>query len=108
MMIILHLILLSAVHIYDFHIFITSSSSFHRFITNQFNDLLPVGLLAYTDIAEVEGSNPYIQPEVFFRLSFRNCKIKVAYITAMIILHLILHSAVHIYDFHIFITSINY
>ena len=26
---------------------------------------------------------------------------KVAYITAMIILHLILHSAVHIYDFHI-------
>ena len=30
---------------------------------------------------------------------------KVAYITAMIILHLILHSAVHIYDFHIFKTS---
>ena len=30
---------------------------------------------------------------------------KVAYITAMIILHLILHSTVHIYDFHIFITS---
>ena len=31
---------------------------------------------------------------------------KVAYITAMIILHLILHSAVHIYDFHTFITSV--
>ena len=45
-MIILHLILHSAVHIYDFHIFKTSSSSFHRFIMNQFNDLLPVGLLA--------------------------------------------------------------
>ena len=45
-MIILHLILHSAVHIYDFHIFKTSSSSFHGFITNQFNDLLPVGLLA--------------------------------------------------------------
>ena len=29
---------------------------------------------------------------------------KVAYITAMIIVHLILHSAVHIYDFHIFKT----
>ena len=29
---------------------------------------------------------------------------KVAYITAMITLHLILHSAVHIYDFHIFST----
>ena len=31
---------------------------------------------------------------------------KVAYITAMIILHLILHSAVQIYDFHIFKTSL--
>ena len=30
---------------------------------------------------------------------------KGAFITAMIILPLILHSAVHIYDFHIFITS---
>ena len=30
----------------DFHIFIISSISFHGFITNQFNDLLPVGLLA--------------------------------------------------------------
>ena len=55
MMIILHLILHSAVHIYDFHIFITSSSSFHGFITNQFNNLLPVGLLADTDISEVKG-----------------------------------------------------
>ena len=31
---------------------------------------------------------------------------KVAYITAMIILHLMLHSAVHIYGFHTFITSV--
>ena len=44
-MIILHLILHSAVHIYDFHIFKTSSSSFHGFITNQFNDLLLDGKL---------------------------------------------------------------
>ena len=44
-MIFLQLILHSAVYIYDFHIFIISSSSFHGFITNQFNDLLPVGLL---------------------------------------------------------------
>ena len=29
---------------------------------------------------------------------------KIAYITAMIFLHIILHSAVHIYDFHIFMT----
>ena len=58
----MHIILHSAVHIYDFHIFITSSSSFHGYITNQFNaDLLPVGLLAYlielcTGIAEVRDS----------------------------------------------------
>ena len=44
-MIILHLILHSAVHRYDFHIFKTSSSSFHGFITNQFNDLPLVGKL---------------------------------------------------------------
>ena len=46
-MILLHIIIHSAVHIYHFHIFTTSSSSFHGFITNQFKDgLLPVGLLA--------------------------------------------------------------
>ena len=37
------IILHSVVH---FHIFIISLSSFHGFLTNQFNDLLPVGLLA--------------------------------------------------------------
>ena len=31
---------------------------------------------------------------------------KVAYVTAVIILHLILHFAVHIYDVHIFMTSV--
>ena len=45
-MIYFHTILHPAVHIYDSHIFITSSPSFHGFITNQFNDLLPVGLVA--------------------------------------------------------------
>ena len=39
-------ILHSVVHRYDFNIFITSSSSFDGFITNQFNDLLSVGVLA--------------------------------------------------------------
>ena len=39
-----------------------------------------------------------------FRLSFRNCKSCVYIITAMIILHLILHSAVRSH-FHIFKTS---
>ena len=45
-MIFFHIILHPAIVIYDFHIFITSSSSFHGFNTNQFNDLFPVGLLA--------------------------------------------------------------
>ena len=47
-MIYFRIILHPAVHIYDFLIFITSSSSFHGFTTNQFNDLplMPVGLLA--------------------------------------------------------------
>ena len=86
-MIILHLILHSAVHIYDFHIFIISPSSFHRFITSQFNDLLPVGLLAElverrAGIAEVKGSNL-----VQARSGFLVATVKVAYKTAMIILH---------------------
>ena len=58
-MIFFHIILHPVVLIYDFHIFITLSSSFHGFITNQFNDLQPVGLLAQlveccTSIAEVK------------------------------------------------------
>ena len=62
-MIVFHIVLHAAVFIYDFHIFITSSSSFHGSITNQLNDLLPVGLLAQlveccTDITEVRGLNP--------------------------------------------------
>ena len=64
--------------VYDFHIFITSSSSFHRFITNQFNDLLPVGLLAQL----VRALHRYRRGQGcesctslnFFRLSFCNCK----------------------------------
>ena len=37
---------LPAVQIYDFHIFLALHSSLHRFIWNQHNDQLPVGLLA--------------------------------------------------------------
>ena len=86
----LHIILHSAVHIYDFHIFITSSSSFHEFITNQFNDLLTVGLLAYfvdrcTGIAEVKVRIPY-KPEYFSGFLFATAKL--AYITGMIFLHI--------------------
>ena len=54
---------LSAVQIYDFHIFLTVYSSLHGFIQNQHHDQLPVGLLAQlvercTGIAQVMGSNP--------------------------------------------------
>ena len=73
-----HIILYPTVLAFDVHIFLTSSSSFLRFNTNQFNDLLPVGLLPQsikycTGIAEVKGSNP-VQAWIFFSLSFRNCK----------------------------------
>ena len=93
--------------IYDFHIFITSSSSFHGFNTNQFNNLLPVGLLAQlvercTGIAEVKGSNP-VQAGILSGLLFAAAK--VTSITAMIFFHIILHPAILIYDFHLFITS---
>ena len=54
-------------------------------------DLCDTGAAIYqlncTGIAEVKGSNP-VQAGIFFA--------KVVYITAMIILHLIRHSAVHI------------
>ena len=58
---------------------------FPGYITNQFNDQLPVGLLAQLVRAlyryrSGQGSNPG-KPD-FFRLSFRNCK--VALITARI------------------------
>ena len=154
---------------YDFHIFITLSSSFHGFITNHFNDLLPVGWIFFTLsfrnckscvcncddhpsfnsslssshvwfsyihnfiiilsrvyneslqrpapswLVSLHQSRPISQrsrvripykPEFFSGFLFATAK--VAYLTAMIILHVILHSTFHIYDFHIFINSINY
>jgi len=42
----LHLFLHSAVQIHEIHIFIISSFIFPGYITDQFNDQLPVGLLA--------------------------------------------------------------
>ena len=84
-----HTILHPAVLIHDFHIFITSSSSFLGFITNHFNDLLPVGSLAIlvkrcTGIAEVKGSNP-VQACIFSGFLFPTAK--VTSITAMIFFH---------------------
>ena len=77
-MIFFHIILHPAVLINDFHVFITPSSSFHGFITNQFNDLLPVGLLAHlvercTGIAEIKGSNP-VQAWIFSGFLFATAK----------------------------------
>ena len=69
-----------------FSYFVTSSASFHGFIKNQFNNLLPVGLLAQwvralhrSRLAVVKGSNPvqvslFFSFFFFFRLSFRSCK----------------------------------
>ena len=79
-MIYFHIILHPTVHIYDFHIFITTSSSFHGFITNKFNNLFPVGLLAQynlvehcTGIAEVKGFESCTSLN-FFLLAFYKCK----------------------------------
>ena len=79
-MIFFYIILHSAVLIYDFHIFITSSSSFHGFNTNQFNDMLWVGLLA--QLSEVRI---LYKPE-FFQAFFSQTA-KAASITAMIFFH---------------------
>ena len=54
---------LSAVQIYDFHIFTAVYSPLHGFIWNQHSDQLPVGLLVQlveycTGITEVMGSSP--------------------------------------------------
>ena len=63
-----------AVHVYDFQIFKTSSSSFHGSITNQFNDLLPVGF--YRALHRYRRSQGFesCASLIFFRLSFRDCK----------------------------------
>ena len=57
----------------------------------------------FISIAEVKGSNPI---QVWIRLSFRKFCKSCVYKVATIILHLILHSAVHIYGFHIFKTYV--
>ena len=59
----------TTVHMYDFHVFTVIDSSLHKFITNQHNDQLLVGLLAQLVedcicIKEVMGSNP-VQAWIF-------------------------------------------
>ena len=72
--------------LYDLYILITSSSSFHEFITNEFNYLLPAGWSAQlvercTGIAEVNGSNP-VQAWNFSGFLFATAKVA-STITAM-------------------------
>ena len=77
-MVFFRIVLHPAVLINDFHVFITPSSSFRVFNMNQFNDLLPVALLAQL----VRALHRYHRGEGFesrkslnfFRLSVRNCK----------------------------------
>ena len=78
--------------------------SFRR-IMNHFDNLLLVGFLALHRYHGGQGFQSRTRLN-FFRLSFRNRK--VAFLTAMVVFHLILHSAVPIYDFrnHVFIISI--
>ena len=101
-MIYFHIILHSAVHINDFHIFRTSSSSFHGFTTNQFNDLLPAGLLAQL----VRALHRYRRGQGFeFRTSlkffsgFLSATAKVAYTTAMICFHIIIELNLNLFSF---------
>ena len=73
---------------------------------NQFNDQLPVGLIAQLVRAlhryrRGQGSSPG-KPD-FFRLSFRNCISCVK--NCEDLLYLFFHSAVQIYEFRIFIIS---
>ena len=55
-----------------------------------------------TGRVEVTGANP-VQARIFSGFLFATAK--VASITAMIFFHIVLHPAVLIYDFHIFMTS---
>ena len=105
---IIAVILHSAVHIYDFwynHNFIIILS---RVYNEPIQRLAPSWLVSLTGRA-LHGYRRGQGFESRTSLNFFSCFLfataKVAYMTAMIILHLILHSAVHIYDSHIFITS---
>ena len=74
---------LSAVQVYDFHIFPAIYSPLHGFIWNQHSDQLLIGLLAHlvehcTGIAEVMGSNP-VQAWIFFGPSFHYCLRSLSY-----------------------------
>ena len=88
---------LSAIQIYDFHIFTAVYSPLHGFIWNQHSDQLPVGLLAQlvehcTGIAAVMGSNP-VQAWIFFRPSFHYWLSSVPYCEDRYHIHVFIRSS---------------
>ena len=89
----------------DFHIFTTLSSSFHGFITNTAPSWL-VSLIGRALHRYRRGQGFKSRTSLKPFSGFLSATAKVAYVTAMIILHLILHSAVHKYAFHIFTTLV--
>ena len=85
-----------------------SSSSFLGFITNQLDDLCPLGLLAQlvercTSIVEVKGSNPSTSLNFFQPFFSQLRKLRVQQRRSYFIYFF--KPAVPIYDFHIFIIS---
>ena len=103
---------LSAIQIYDFHIFTAVYSLLHGFIWNQHRIQLPVGLLTQlvehcTGIAAVMGSNP-VQAWIFFRPSFHYCLSSVHYCEDRCHIHVFNRSSIiwlsYIHS-HLFTTS---
>ena len=89
--------ILSAVQIYDFHIFTVVYSPLHGFNWNQHNNQFLVGLLAQlvercTGIAEVMGSNP-VQAWIFFRPYFHYCSSSVHYCEDRFHIHVFIRSS---------------
>ena len=82
-------------------IFIISSSPFQGFITNQLYDLLPVGFLAQLvrALGQYRSNQGLLSYTSLNFSGFLFTTAKVASITSMIFLPLILHPAVRIYDF---------
>ena len=102
---------LSAIQIYDFHIFTAVYSPLHGFIWNQHRVQLPVGLLAQlvehcTGIAAVMGSNP-VQAWIFFRPSFHYCLSSVPYCEDRYHIHVFFRSSNIWLMTHIFTTIIS-
>ena len=109
-MIYFHIILHPAVHIiYDFQIFITFIIILSRVYNEPIQRPAPSWLVSLIGRAlhrYRRGQGFESRTSLNFFSGFRFATAKVASITAMIYFHIILHPAVHIYNYHIFITSL--